>query len=77
MDMKGRKRPYTELGILRVSCSRCGKPSKFQWQCCATGNRWMGVCENCDILLNEMVLRFFRIRGWRAMLKKYIDKVKR
>jgi len=53
-----RNKPYTEAGIPRVPCQRCGKPSKHQWQICATGNQWSGVCVECDIALNKLVLEF-------------------
>lgn len=53
-----RRKPYTENDINRVPCQRCGEPSKYQWQICATGNKWMGVCVECDIKLNELVVEF-------------------
>ena len=30
--MNGRRPPYTEIGIKRIPCARCGKPSVHQWQ---------------------------------------------
>ena len=51
-----RRTPYTKRGIRRVPCYRCGKPSRFQWQVCADGNQFRGLCEDCDVALNEMVL---------------------
>lgn len=53
-----RKKPYTEIGISRVPCQKCGKPSRFQWQICSTGNLWMGVCLDHDIELNKLVVDF-------------------
>ena len=53
-----RCKPYTELGLSRVPCERCGAPSANQWQICATGNKWAGVCVKCDVALNEMVVAF-------------------
>ena len=53
-----RYKPYTEKGISRVPCERCGKPSSQQWQICAIGNKWAGVCTDCDIELNRLVLEF-------------------
>ena len=53
-----RRKKYTELGISRVPCERCGEPSITQWQICATGNKWAGVCAECDVALNEMVVVF-------------------
>lgn len=69
MKQIGRKKPYTEIGISRVPCRRCGKPSVHQWQCCANGNRWMGVCLDCDIELNRIALEFFRLP--KELLEKY------
>ncbi len=53
-----RKKPYTQLGIRRVPCERCGKPSDYQWQICATGNLYSGICVECDIELNTLVVEF-------------------
>lgn len=53
-----RRKPYTERGIKRVPCAKCGAPSTQSWTICA----WPGyhaVCKRCDIELNKMVLRFF------------------
>lgn len=52
-----RREPYTEKGISRAPCCRCGKPSAYQWQCCATGNKWMPLCTDCDIGLNRAMLK--------------------
>ena len=56
-----RRRPYTDTGIGRVPCERCGAPSITQWQICATGNQWAGVCLECDIDLNRLVVEFMRL----------------
>lgn len=59
-----RTTPYTEIGIRRVPCARCGKPSRFQWNICADkehGSRqtlFRGLCIDCDIELNAMVMRW-------------------
>ena len=54
-----RRKPYTEVGIRRVSCFRCGaKPSVHQWQVCADGNVYRTVCLPCDVALNRLVLEF-------------------
>lgn len=66
-----RKKPYTEIGISRIPCKRCGKPSRYQWQVCALNNVYMGVCEKCDIDLNELTLKFFKIKGREKILAKY------
>jgi hypothetical protein len=67
----GRRERYTPRGIGRVPCSRCGAPSHHQWQCYANDNRWLGVCERCDVDLNELALAFFRVPGRRALMKAY------
>lgn len=56
--MHGRKKPYTQKGIGRVPCTRCGRPARYQWQVCADGRLFRPICEECDIALNEAVLRF-------------------
>lgn len=56
--MRPRKKPYTEAGIRRVPCRRCGDPSRYQWQVCADGNVYRGLCLACDVALNELVLRW-------------------
>lgn len=66
-----RKEPYTEIGISRVPCCRCGKPSTQQWQICSDGNQWRGLCKECDIELNKLVLKFMKFPNWRKILKKY------
>lgn len=53
--MTGRRRPYTERGIRRVPCVKCGKPSKYQWHVCTDG-KWHGVCEKHDRELNRIGL---------------------
>lgn len=70
-----RRKPYTQIGIRRVPCKRCGRPSRFQWSVCATNNEQFAVCERCDILLNEIVLLFFKIHNSAVLLRKYARKV--
>ncbi len=53
------REPYTERGISRVPCKRCGAPSFHQWQCCADDNVYRGLCIKCDVALNEWLLRWF------------------
>jgi hypothetical protein len=71
MTFAGRKKPYTQIGISRVPCSRCAKPSRFQWQVCANDNRWLGVCTDCDIELNRVALDFMRVPNGEALLAAY------
>ena len=71
----GRRQPYTERGISRVPCTRCGQPSVHQWQACANGRRYVGLCAECDVALNALVLRFARIPRAAALLAPYRRKV--
>jgi hypothetical protein len=70
---KGRRKPYSDTGIKRVPCARCGKPSRFQWQVCANDNLYLGICGECDIELNRMVLDFFRFSNKEKLLSNYIE----
>lgn len=56
-----RRKPYTEIGINRVPCYRCGEPSLRQWQICSLNNEYKGLCRECDIKLNRIVLEFMNI----------------
>lgn len=66
-----RTKPYTEIGIRRVPCSRCGAPSHATWQVCAEGRHFLGVCLDCDIAVNEIVLDFMRIPGRKKIMREY------
>lgn len=68
---KGRKKPYTKVGISRVPCCRCGAPSVHQWQICSDGNVFRGLCLRCDIALNRLVLKWMRFKDWRKKLARY------
>ncbi len=54
-----RRKPYTVKGLSRVPCFKCGTPSTQQWQICSLGNEYKGVCTECDLELNKLVLKFF------------------
>jgi hypothetical protein len=66
-----RKKPYTEIGIRRLKCFRCGKPAMHQWQICADGNQYRPICEECDIALNEMVLKWMGFPDWQEKVAAY------
>ena len=53
-----RIRPYTQGGIRRCRCIRCGSPAVHQWNICADKNRYRPLCNACDIALNRMVLEW-------------------
>lgn len=52
-----RRKPYTERGISRVPCVKCGAPSEAQWRICAT-DMWTAVCRSCDEKIN------FQVANW-------------
>lgn len=59
MPSRGRARPYTDLGLRRLACWRCGRrPCTQQWQVCADGNVYRPICTGCDVALNALVLRW-------------------
>jgi len=51
-----RKTPYTENGIKRLCCARCGEPADCQWQICSDDRLFRPLCKTCDVLLNALVL---------------------
>ncbi len=55
---KQRKKPYTQIGISRLKCIRCENNASFQWNICADGNVYRPLCAECDVELNEMVMRW-------------------
>ena len=67
-----RTRPYTELGLRRLPCSRCGaRPSYGQWSGCADDNRYRPLCRPCDEELNEMVMRWWGDPDADAKMESY------
>jgi hypothetical protein len=69
--MHGRKKPYTDRGIERVPCVRCGRPSFHQWQICSDGRLFRPLCSKCDVALNTMVLRWVGFKDWRKRIRAY------
>jgi hypothetical protein len=53
-----RSEPYTDTGIKRMGCVRCGQQAKFQWQICSDGNNFRPLCAECDVALNWWVLQW-------------------
>jgi hypothetical protein len=72
---KGKATPYSLRGISRVPCARCGAPSQQQWNICADGNRYRGMCNECDVLLNELVLDFVRDSERAVKIARYRRKM--
>ena len=69
--MAGRKKPYTVIGLARCKCFRCGAKPSAQWQICADGNTYRPICTQCDIELNELVLRWAGDPAWRQKIASY------
>lgn len=72
-----RMKPYTEIGIRRKKCFRCGGKGYASWQVCADGRIYRVMCLPCDIELNEMVLKWVgdpqveeKMRAYREKLEK-------
>jgi hypothetical protein len=76
MNYHGRKKPYTQIGICRVPCSRCGNPSYASWGSCANGNYYVAMCLDCDIAINRLVLKYMRIPNYKQLMKEYIKSKK-
>jgi hypothetical protein len=66
-----RTKPYTEIGIGRVKCFRCGDKATQQWQVCADNRIYRPMCDNCDIELNEIVLKWAGFKDWKEKMDKY------
>jgi hypothetical protein len=68
-----RKTPYTEIGIGRIKCYRCGEKAEQQWQICSDDNVYRGICNKCDIALNKVVLKFMGFDNWKEKIEKYLN----
>ena len=71
-----RTKPYTSIGIRRVPCLRCGEKSWYQWNICSLGTTYHGLCDQCDVGLNELVLRYMRIPDAEHIMEAYKLRVK-
>lgn len=54
-------------------CFRCKKKATQQWDICADGNKGRWICIDCDIKLNQLVLKFMGFKNWKKMIRKYKD----
>jgi hypothetical protein len=71
-----RTKPYTDRGISRVPCRRCGAPSRYQWQICADHRVFRAICSDCDVELNELVLRWVGDPEAEEKMAAYRERVK-
>ena len=69
--LHGRRKPYTEAGLRRLPCVRCGEKAALQWQTCADEGLYRPVCRGCDILLNQKALEFLGFPDVAAQIAKY------
>lgn len=69
-----RRKPYTEIGISRLSCIRCGEHASYQWQICSDNNNYRPICTECDIKLNRLVLKFMRHPHFGQLADEYAEK---
>lgn len=68
---KPRTEPYTEAGIMRVKCVRCGQQALHQWNVCADKNHYRALCLDCDIDLNRLVLEWANDPNARQKIEEY------
>ena len=73
---QSRKHPYTDIGVRRLKCIRCGKPARFQWQICADKNNYRPLCVACDVALNSIVLRWMRHPEATKLVEVYARELK-
>ena len=67
-----RKKPYTTTGIRRKKCFRCKNRAIHQWQICSDQNQYRPICLDCDIALNELVLKWMGFDDWERKLESYV-----
>lgn len=70
-----RRKPYTEIGISRLKCFRCGGKPSQQWNICSDNNVYRPICLDCDILLNEVVLKWMGFKDHQKKMKVYKNKM--
>ena len=70
-----RTKPYTEKGIRRLKCFRCGKQAHASWQICSDNRIYRPACKECDIEINKIILQFMGFPNWEEMLEKYKRKI--
>ncbi len=71
----GRRKPYTQIGIERLPCYRCGKKARYTWNVCADGNLMRPLCPECDVALNALVLRWMGDPAAKAKTARYRNRV--
>lgn len=69
--MSRRTTPYTESGVRRLNCFRCGGKADSQWQVCADLRTFRPLCVACDIALNALVLKWMGDPQWAKKIAHY------
>lgn len=67
----GRKKPYSAIGIRRMKCASCTQRAEYQWNCCANGNYWVPLCARCDVMMNDLMMRFVNHPHHGKLMKRY------
>ncbi len=67
----GRRKPYTQIGIARIPCVRCGEKAHHQWQVCADNRIYRPLCLSCDFKLNRLVLKWANDPDWKEKCEAY------
>ena len=70
-----RRKPYTQIGIVRLRCVRCGARARYQWQICADNNTWRPICAQCDFELNDLVMRWMFGNTRQDAIERYREKL--
>lgn len=60
-----------------MKCARCGKKGYASWQVCADDRVYRVMCMDCDIELNEMVLKWVGDPQADEKMKKYREKMEK
>ena len=68
---EGSRDEYSTAAIVHIPCLRCGTPSAQQFNICALGERFYGVCTRCDIGINRAVLCYIRYPQRRMIMRAY------
>ena len=60
---------------MRKNCFKhTRRKAKFQWRICSDG-KWHGVCQECDLDLNKMALKWAFPENWKEKFETYKAKV--
>ena len=68
--MLGRRKPYTRIGLKRLSCARCGDPASRQ-VVFPVDDLWRPMCRQCEEELNLLYLVFMEDPDITKKIAKY------